>query len=61
MLHQPIRRPPEVVNDLASVNIDSQLLRSYDDGLVELAELQNGHQAVMVSDLFVQQLWTVHG
>eukprot|EP00435_Cladocopium_sp_Y103_P020154 s1477_g4.t3 len=31
-----------VVNDLASVNIDSQLLRRYDHGQVEVAELQNG-------------------
>ncbi|CAK8988073.1 Putative metal chaperone YciC [Durusdinium trenchii] len=31
-----------VVNDLASVNIDSQLMRRYDHGLVEIAELQNG-------------------
>lgn len=31
-----------MVNDLASVNIDSQLLRRYDDGQVEVAELQNG-------------------
>eukprot|EP00408_Alexandrium_pacificum_P067904 CAMPEP_0171179260 /NCGR_PEP_ID=MMETSP0790-20130122/13166_1 /TAXON_ID=2925 /ORGANISM="Alexandrium catenella, Strain OF101" /LENGTH=671 /DNA_ID=CAMNT_0011644189 /DNA_START=43 /DNA_END=2058 /DNA_ORIENTATION=- len=31
-----------VVNDVAAVNIDSQLVRRYDKGLVEVAELQNG-------------------
>jgi len=31
-----------VVNDVAAVNIDSQLVRRYEKGLVEVAELQNG-------------------
>lgn len=31
-----------VVNDVAAVNIDSQLVRRYETGLVEVTELQNG-------------------
>jgi len=31
-----------VVNDVAAVNIDSQLVKCYEKGLVEVAELQNG-------------------
>jgi len=31
-----------VVNDVAAVNIDSQLVKRYEKGLVEVAELQNG-------------------
>lgn len=43
----------EVVNDLASVNIDSQLLRRYDDGDMQLVELQNGvhSRLLMCSEL----------